>query len=106
VSVVQVTDETFDNVVLKSALPVLVDFWAQWCGPCRIVGPLMDEIAQEYNGKARIAKLDVDANPKMALEYKVMSIPCMKFIKKGRVVDEVIGVVPKTEITKRLDKLL
>ncbi|HEX7320025.1 MAG TPA: thioredoxin [bacterium] len=105
-SVVQVTDDTFDAEVINSSMPVLVDFWAQWCGPCRIVSPLMDEIAQEYEGKARIAKLDVDTNPKIALEYKVMSIPCMKFIKNGKVVDEVIGAVPKQEITKRLDKLL
>jgi len=106
VSVVLVTDDTFDAEVIKSSVPVLVDFWAQWCGPCRIVSPLIEEIAQEYEGKARIAKIDVDANPKKALEYKVMSIPCMKFIKNGKVVDEVIGAVPKQEITKRLDKLL
>lgn len=105
-SVVQVTDDTFDKEVIKSAVPVLVEFWAPWCGACVAISPVIDELAPEYKGKAKIAKLDVDANPNKALEYKIMSIPCMKFIKHGKVVDEIVGVVPKQEITKRLDKLL
>lgn len=104
--VVHVTDATFEEEVLKSTVPVLVDFWAQWCGPCRMVAPVLDQIADEYAGRAKIAKLEVDTNPQRSAEYRIMSIPNMKLFQNGKVVDEVIGAVPKEEITRRLDKIL
>ena len=105
-SVVQVTDDTFEAEVIKSTIPVLVDFWARWCNPCKIIAPVLDEIAEDYEGKIKITKLDVDANPEKAVQYKIMSIPNMKLFKNGKIVAEIIGVAPKTEICKKLDKIL
>lgn len=104
--VVHLTDETFETEVMKSSIPVLVDFWAQWCRPCQMVAPILDEIANEYEGRVKIAKIEIDENPKKAAEYKIMSIPNIKIFNKGQVLDEIIGAVPKTEITKRLDKVI
>ncbi len=104
--VVHITDDTFEEEVKNSNLPVLVDFWAPWCGPCRMVAPTLDEISDEYAGKVKIAKLNVDENPVKTAEYKIMSIPNMKLFKNGKIVDEIIGAVPKESITKLLQKVV
>ncbi|MGQ9464480.1 MAG: thioredoxin [bacterium] len=105
-SVIYLTDKNFDQEVKNSPVPVLVDFWAAWCGPCRMIAPTIDEIANEYQGRLKVAKINVDENPNKAVEYKIMSIPNMKIFKQGKVVDEIIGVVPKKELIKHIEKFL
>jgi thioredoxin 1 len=100
---IEITDSNFEEVVLKSDKPVLVDFWAEWCGPCRMVGPVVDELAKEYDGKAVIGKLDVDNNPKVATEFGIMSIPALLFFKDGKVVDKQVGAVPKHILANKLN---
>lgn len=102
----QITDSNFEEVVLKSGKPVLVDFWAEWCGPCRMVGPVVEELAKEYDGKAVIGKMDVDNNPKIATEYGIMSIPALLFFKDGKVVDKQVGAVPKHVLANKLEAQL
>jgi thioredoxin 1 len=102
----EITDSNFEEVVLKSDKPVLVDFWAEWCGPCRMVGPVVDELAKEYDGKAVIGKLDVDNNPKVATEFGIMSIPALLFFKDGKVVDKQVGAVPKHILANKLNAQL
>lgn len=91
----EITDATFDEVVLKSDKPVLVDFWAAWCGPCRMVGPIIEELSQEYNGKAVVGKVDVDANMEFAAKYGVRNIPTVLVFKNGEIVNRQVGVSPK-----------
>ncbi|MCA1734504.1 MAG: thioredoxin [Acidobacteria bacterium] len=100
----QVSDSEFEQTVLKSDKPVFVDFWAPWCGPCRIVGPVIEELAPSYEGKVVIAKMNVDDNPAVAQKFGVTSIPTMMIFKDGQVVDRVIGALPKSELQKFLDR--
>lgn len=101
--VTTVDTQTFDEVVLQSDVPVLVDFWAAWCGPCRAIAPVLDQIAAEQDGKLLIAKLNVDENPDIASRYNISSIPAMKVFDKGEIVREIIGAMPKPQIEQRLE---
>ncbi len=100
------TDETFKNQVLEGNGPVLVDFWAAWCGPCRAITPLIKEIAIEFEGRVIVGKLDVDSNPVTASAYQVSSIPTLLFFKNGQVVDRIVGVVSKKDLNDKLNALL
>lgn len=102
----EITDATFDEVVLKSDKPVLVDFWAAWCGPCRMVGPVIEEISKDYEGKAVVGKVDVDANQEFAAKYGVRNIPTVLLFKNGEVVDKQVGVAPKSTYTQKIDAAL
>ena len=102
----EITDATFEETVLKSDKPVLVDFWAAWCGPCRMVGPIIEQISEEYDGKAVVGKVDVDANQEFAAKYGVRNIPTVLVFQNGEVVGRQVGVAPKTEYAKAIDALL
>lgn len=100
------TDDNFDQEALKSELPVIVDFWAAWCGPCRMIAPIIEEMSNEYDGKAKIGKLDVDDNQQTAIKYGVRSIPTVLFFQGGQLKDTVIGAVPKQVFVEKLTKLI
>lgn len=103
---IEVNDKTFDEVVLKASLPVLVDFWAPWCAPCRMVAPIVEDLAQEYDGHLTVAKLNTDENPHTATRYGIRSIPTLLVFKEGKPVDQIIGFRPKTEMKKKMDLVL
>lgn len=102
----EITDATFDEVVLKSDKPVVVDFWAAWCGPCRMVGPIIDEVSNDYEGKAVVGKVDVDANQEFAAKYGVRNIPTVLVFKGGEIVSRQVGVSPKKAYTDAIDAAL
>ncbi|NMB43536.1 MAG: thioredoxin [Clostridiales bacterium] len=99
------TDDNFEQEVLKSDIPVLVDFYADWCGPCKMIGPVIEELAEEYEGVIKICKINVDENQNYSTKYKVMTIPNLKFFKNGEKVDQVIGVVSKDQLVEKLEAL-
>lgn len=100
------TDLNFEEEVLKSDKPVVVDFWAEWCGPCRMVAPIISELADEYQGKAKIGKVDVDSNPGISARFGIRNIPTILFIKNGEVADKQVGAVPKSVLASKIDALL
>ena len=101
-----VTDGDFSQQVLDSTQPVLVDFWADWCGPCKMIAPVVEELAEEYDGRFSFTKLDVDANPKTAMEFGVRSIPTLLLFKEGKVAEQIIGAVPKSVLKKKIEAVL
>lgn len=103
---IEITDTNFDQEVLKSDVPVLIDFWAVWCGPCRVVAPVVEEIASEYDGKLKVGKLDVDNNPQVAIKYGIRSIPTLLIFNNGVVSDQMIGALPKAQIVNRVEKVV
>ena len=103
---IAVTEDSFEETVLKNTLPVMVDFWAEWCPPCKMIGPILEEIAGEYDGTAVVSKVNVDENPSLAQKYGVRSIPTILFFKDGEIKDQVVGALPKDQFKARLDKLV
>lgn len=103
---VTLTDENFKSEVIDSDEPVLVDFWATWCGPCRMIAPIVEELAEEFEGRAKIGKVDVDNNPQTAMQYGVRSIPTLLFFKDGEVADQLIGATSKKSLAQKLDSLV
>jgi len=102
----EITDANFEELVLKSDKPVLVDFWAEWCGPCRMVGPVVEDISKDYSGRAVVGKVNVDNNPGISMKYGIRNIPALLFFNKGEIVDKQIGAVPKSVLAGKLDKQL
>lgn len=102
-NIIDVSDATFQKEVLESDVPVLVDFWATWCAPCRVLAPTVETISQEYNGKVRVAKLNVDENPNTAAKYNIKGIPTLLLFKKGVIKEQIVGVTPKESISKMLE---
>lgn len=103
---VVVSSDNFESEVIKSNLPVLVDFWAAWCGPCRMIAPIVEELAREYNGKLKVAKVDVDANQDIAMTFGIMSIPTLLIFQGGRVADQLVGAVPKSMLVNKIARVL
>jgi thioredoxin 1 len=104
--VIDVTDQNFDDEVLKSTLPVLIDIWAPWCGPCRMIAPVVEKLAEKYDQRFKFCRLNIDQNPQTATNYQVMSIPTLIFFKDGKVVDRVVGAVPESSLESKIEALL
>jgi thioredoxin 1 len=102
----EITDDNFEELVLKADKPVLIDLWAEWCGPCRMVGPVVEELSNDYDGRAICGKIDVDSNPNVTVEYGVRNIPTLLFFKNGELVDKQVGAVPKGVLAAKLDALV
>jgi thioredoxin 1 len=105
-ALLHLTDNNFQKEVLESAVPVLVDFWATWCGPCRLIATIIEELSEEYDNKIKIGKINIDENPQTPTRYAIMSIPTLMFFKKGRVVSQVTGVLTKAELKKKIEEEL
>ena len=105
-NLIEFTDHNFDTEVLKSNLPVLVDFWAEWCGPCKMIGPIVEEIAGDYAGKVKVGKVNVDFNNQVAMQYGIRGIPALLVFKGGAVANQIVGAVPKNNITEILDEVI
>ena len=105
-NVIEFTDNGFESDVIKAGTPVLVDFWAEWCGPCKMIGPIVEEIANEYAGRIKVGKMNVDLNPIVPPQYGIRSIPSLLIFKDGAVSDQIVGAVPKNNITEVLDRVL
>jgi len=103
---VEITDDNFETEVTKSDIPVLIDFWAVWCGPCKLIAPIVEELSTEYEGKVKIGKLDVDSNQQTSIKFGVRSIPTLLLFKDGNLKDTIIGAVPKSKIVEKLDAVL
>jgi thioredoxin 1 len=103
---VELTEESFEQEVLKATIPVLIDFWAAWCGPCKMIAPIVEELATEYEGKLKIGKVDVDNHQKIAMQYGIRSIPTLLMFKGGKVVEQIIGAAPKKTLVEKLSKHL
>ena len=103
---VHITDGEFQASVLEAEQPVLVDFWADWCGPCKMIAPVVEELAEEYEGRFNFTKMDVDANPQVAMQFGIRSIPTLLLFKDGKVAEQVIGAVPKAILKKKIEKVL
>jgi thioredoxin 1 len=102
----EITDANFEELVMKSDKPVLIDFWAEWCGPCRMVGPIVEELSKDYEGKAVVGKVNVDTNPNISMNFGIRNIPTILFFKNGQVVDKQVGAVPKANLAAKLDAQL
>ena len=102
----ELTDQNFDEIVLQSDKPVIVDFWAEWCGPCKMVSPIVEEIGKDYEGKAVVGKLDVDSNPAITQKFGIRNIPTVLFFKNGQIADKQVGAVPKNNLVSKLEALL
>jgi len=105
-NLIEFTDDNFDTEVLKSNLPVLVDFWAEWCGPCKMIAPIVEEIAGDYAGKVKVGKVNVDFNNQVAMQYGIRGIPALRVFKGGSVANQIVGAVPKNNITQILDEVI
>ncbi len=103
---IEITDANFEQEVLKSELPVLIDFWAVWCGPCKMIAPMVAELAEEYDGKVKIGKLDIDNNQEVSVKYGIRSIPTLLLFKDGKIIDQIVGAVPKGTIVAKLNEQL
>ncbi|MFT4899781.1 MAG: thioredoxin 1 [Flavobacteriales bacterium] len=103
---IELTDANFEEIAINSDKPVVVDFWAEWCGPCRMVGPIVEELAKDYDGRAIVGKVDVDNNNEISAKFGIRNIPTILFLKNGEVVDKQVGAVQKSALAEKLDKLL